>query len=469
MLIWFPIHSRFARLSRRKIKQFQDLTDELYWAEAYSELFALLQQHCKQLFKIVSGDFALARLRERLMPDPTLRIRDFSLKDEIDASAAAESFIEERESLRSRALRSLARLLPTYSYEQDLARDVIRTLFLSERIVGPLATTRPYFALDIIRAWPRTEHGRFEFVELYCRELLRDPTSILYAELNNNRNVGANNRYYIPESNHFLHFFLAEARVAYEYEIYRPLGDYVLFLLDELARDPARDPNCRAMDKEFEERGRWHSPLFATIRFFNIMVIEALFQGVEWHMWLYYFPLLVKAIARNYKLDDVLIEPTAGWKTRYSYLMYQAFDAMGDWIRGAMDIDPAQANVTLHSLRADHDNGNIPKSAILALCQSLREVFEAASIEGDLKASIADMAFRLYFELRASPKMEGYATVLRRALWQGGTYRRPDSEIYQSALIRAFESQRTEYQIKFGYCENVDELERAITADSYPS
>ena len=258
-------------------------------------------------------------------------------------------------------------------------------------------------------------------------------------------------------------FFFAKAQVAYDNEVYRPVGDYTLSLLDQLARDRASDSNCFAMDHDFEEFGSWHSPLFAAIRFFDIMVSEALYQGIEWHMWLYYFPLIIEKCVRNYRLEDPLIEPEAEWPNRYSYLIYRAFDAMCDWIRAVSEVDPTQANIVLHSARARHENGNIPKSAILALSMSLRSVLESNAVTDKFKAYLADMAFCLYFELRASANQGQYASVLAEAISQGGTYRRRPDDVYRSALLQAYARESREYEIKYEYRDYVHDLETAIS------
>lgn len=458
MILWLGIHIRFSRLSPRKIGKFRELAEELYWAGTYGELFALLQEHCNELFKIFRADLILVRIREKMNVDPLQQMRALLSGDDV---ATADRSIRERIiSFATPFLAKVTYLLPSYEREQNIARDLVRMLFLSERLVGPLSTTRPYFALDVIHAWSN-EYGRFDFIDLFVKELLKDSTSIFYLEIRNNQNISSNHRYYIAESNRFLYFFLANAQVAYDNEIYRPVGDYTLSLLDQLGRDPATDTNCLAMDHDFQEFGAWHSPLFAAIQFFDIMVSEALYQGIEWHMWLYYFPPIIEKVVRNYRSNDILIEPESEWPTRYSYLIYKAFDAMCSWIKAVSDIDPQQSNVVLHSLRAEHDNGNIPKSAILALSLSLREVLQSTGLDDNFKAYIADIAFCLYFDLRSSSNLEGYATVLREALGQGGTYGRRRDENYRSALLRAFGRERHEYGIKYRH-EYVVELETAI-------
>jgi hypothetical protein len=47
------IHVRFlAHLTRRKVNNFRELVEELYWTESYGELFTLIQAHYIRLFEI---------------------------------------------------------------------------------------------------------------------------------------------------------------------------------------------------------------------------------------------------------------------------------------------------------------------------------------------------------------------------------------------------------------------------------
>jgi hypothetical protein len=460
MISWLAVHMRLARLSRRKIAHFRDLAEELYWAESYSELFALLQKHHKQLFRIYHARFPLSRLGRYLTPGRSSLLHYEHSDGIADHVSSAGLLFKLRNIVRS-ALAEIAVVLPSYEREMKVAEGIVRTTLLSPRVVDALTRTRPYLGLDLIREWTG-DQGVFDFVDLYMKGLLKDPTSVLYTELANNQNISSRDRYYVNPSNRLLYFFLADARVAHDKNLYKPLGDYAIALLDQLARD-RNDPYCLAMN-DFEEVGAFRSPLWAIIRFFDIMVSEALFQGIEWHMWLYYTPPIVERLARNYRLDDRLIDRDAEWPNRYSFLIYVAVTAMRGWIRCVESIDPTQPNVVLRSLRPDPENNNIPKSAILALCESVRLVLESEVISDRFKAYIVDIGFRLYFTLRSTESVSGYATVLKASIAQGGTYRRRDDKLYRAALIRAFERERGEYFIKYPH-EFVAELEAALFED----
>jgi len=305
---------------------------------------------------------------------------------------------------------------------------------------------------------------RHDFIDLYLSELLIDTASVFYQEIADNQNLLSSHRYNIPESNRVIHFLLSDPKFAHENNIYKPIGDYALNHLDDLARDHLNDPYNQAMG-DFQESGAWSSPLYVVVRFFDIMVEEALHQGIEWHMWLYYMPLMVKKIVRNYRLVDPLARPDAEFPIKYSFLLYQIFSALCDWVEELENVDLGQKNVVLKSTRADHENGNIPKSSILALSECSRLVLTSDNLTDRIKNYLLDMVFQVYFDLRLQGKFCDYAKVLGNALAQGGTFKSHHDEKYHLALMNAFEEEKTEYLIKYSE-ELVMELEATLKGES---
>jgi len=444
---------RFSHLTKGKMLKFRELVEELSWKESYGELLTLFQRHVIELFRIYESKFFLSRVRRLLDRHTSPRMEDTISQ----FLAISETTLPRRtHPVRERIaewslssvrplLSSLKRFLPDDVKSQEFARDVVRTLLLSPRFVGALAKTRPYLAIEVMEKSRKCQE-RFDFIDIYLKALIDDHQSVLYSEIRNNQNC-TSYRYFLAPSNRLLFFLLSDPEAAKEDHIYKPIGDYALSYLDELARDSRTDPYNRAMG-DFEDVGAWQSPLFVTIRFFDIMVKEALFRGMEWHMWLYYIPDVVRGMARNYRLNDPLADPLNEWPIRYSFLLYQAFSAMRDWIVAVEDIPADQPNIVLKSTGTDHENGNIPKSSILALAESARHVLESDHIPARQKNYLLDMVFHIYFRLRPTPTLEPYAVALRNAVSDGGFFRRHDDRKYRIALQAAFGENKREYLIK---------------------
>ena len=353
----------------------------------------------------------------------------------------------------------MLRLLPKDDAAQQDATELIRGIFFAPKFVTALSQTRPYLGLEIVMELRKTFDG-LEFVDLYMRELMKDPHSALFREIRNNQNMWSN-RYRLPETNRLLFFLFNDLNFAKDVNIYKPVGDFMLTYLEEQRVGTTRDPYNRLNDTEFERNGLWESPLYVGVQFFDIMVREALFKGMEWHMWLYYMPLVVEEIERNYWLDDLGGEDEKyQYPTRYAQLLYRIFSNMRGCILGVKDVPVEQANVKLKWADDQHENGNIPKSSIIALSQSLYTVLVSKRIGERTKAALADLAFEIYFDLRESGKFDGYAESMLRAISHGKSYAKDDIE-YKMLLANFFKEQRFEYRLKRKK-EHVDHAEAAV-------
>jgi len=82
----------------------------------------------------------------------------------------------------------LIRLFPANDAAQQSAREVVRGIFLSPKFLTALAMTRPYLGLEIIKL-SKNSFERSDFVDLFVKELLRDPHSVLFREIENNQSI----------------------------------------------------------------------------------------------------------------------------------------------------------------------------------------------------------------------------------------------------------------------------------------
>jgi hypothetical protein len=141
--------------------------------------------------------------------------------------------------------------------------------------------------------------------------------------------------------------------------------------------------------------------------------------------------------------------------------MHQIFSCLRDWVTALEDVPPGQANVLLNSTRADHENGNIPKSSILALSDCAYHVAVSEHVGSSLKTSLLGEVLELYFELRSSGQFDRYATALLSAVANAGKYRQGVRR-YRQVLADVFDQEQNEYLIKNPE-EYVAELEAALS------
>jgi len=436
LAVFLALRVWIARLSRGQVFHLQKLIDELIRSQDYAALFSLLDKNLKRLHRIAIRDFFLPRLRSRLE----------------GSYHPARNF--EMGGITSIVGRVLARLLPTYERHTTAGGDILHQILVSHPVVSAIVRLRPYFALRLLDA---DGHEIFDFVDIYFRLLLEDKHSILYFELRSNQNLDWNHKYWLPQSNRLLFFLFSDARKAETLGAWKPIGEALISMLDDLAANPEGDPYNRAMG-EFHERNKWGDPLFVGIFFFDVMVSSALHQGVKWHMWLYYFPHFVKGIVRNYRIAGSLVDTYAEWPTKYSYLLYRIVTALTDWLEAAASLPTDQGNVQIQLPPMENENGNIPKSAAFALTDCMRQILLAEQIPEQFRRYLTGIVYRTYFELRSNPKTEQLATVIRCRMSQRSYHSKEEHRRFQEALSASLAAHD-----KLHYDdEHVRELDRAL-------
>ena len=123
-------------------------------------------------------------------------------------------------------------------------------------IVEQVIRTRPYFAIEL---FPIKFYEKYAFIYSYMQILMSDPNSILYFEIEHNRDTDRN-KYTLYRSNRLLYALFSDIKTAERLSIWAPVGDFAKRYLDDLFRNPREDPYNNAVD-DFHETERWKSSL----------------------------------------------------------------------------------------------------------------------------------------------------------------------------------------------------------------
>lgn len=456
MTLGLYAYIRVKRISRSNVVKFREYVFELSREKKYSELFSLIEGNLIQVARIYSGRYRLSRLQAYFES----RSRDYSdlqsLIDELSDShqQTKPHFGDRINKIRRKVLKTFSNMLPTYDREKEVAKEIMHEVLINRNTVKAIAEIRPYFALQILS----TEfYENNEFIDTYLRYLAEDTKSVLYHEIRNNQNLAHRYSYALPNKNRLLNHLFADCKVAEKYGVYKPTGEFVVAHLDHLYSRSLPDPYNEPMG-DFHEEGRWDSELLVGIRFFDIMITSALYQNIQWHMWLYYFPHFVERIIRNLDPNDKLVDPSDEWPTKYHYALYEITSCLCKWIAAVDHIPLDQENVVLETTSANHENGNIPKSSMLALGQIVKQILVSNAVSDRFKKYIADMVFRRYFELRKVAATRSYAEALMNSIQCGGFSMGKTSPEYAQYLLNAFEKfDRIPYEI-----DHSNELKRIL-------
>lgn len=412
VLVWRLMH---FRLKAGNLKALGAFVDEAIARKEFSALATILEEQLDCLVRISEKHFLSARIRRMFEPDGFL------------------DFIENRKHFAFPAwLRWVTKIFPDSEANKVLADQVIRVALSNKSFIRWCSENRPYLVLPILRLGRLTGES---FVELFFQMQLGDPTSILYSELKNNQNLSAAHRYEFPSGNRLLFNTVGQPKEAERVQIWRPIGEKMLSTLSELRKRPKADEYNLPLE-DYADNGRWESPLSMGIFFFDLMVSEAIYQGVQWHMWLYYMSHVTDRICANY-VPDESADLTREFPTKYSYVLYEISSALRDWISIVEELPEDQPNAILRSVVPNHENGNPIKSSMIAFAQHVRSVLTCPRIPERFKVELAEQAFRTYVDLLKLRRGPQYAEAFLNVLLLGGNYERGEDSIFLGTLVAA--------------------------------
>lgn len=320
-----------------------------------------------------------------------------------------EYFLEKLDELISKRHFASALELIDENYESLLISsdknnlfDSIKIRLLNHEFIDQIAKIKPYFGLRIIKDEKLDLYFRGRFSNLYMASLMRNTNSILYTEIRNNQNLSYPHRYDIPENNKIIYTLFSDDNLAKELEIWKPIGDTVIDILCEQGRKE------RDIYNEYQERlihdpeEPLKDPIFLGVRLFDIMLTEAIYQKIDWHMWLYYYSHFVDKICKNYEINKYS-QRDKEFPNVYSRILYEIISNLIDWIE-LIEKDTENVKQELDSVDCTHENSNIIKSSIICLVQCNQKILDTDGIPDKFKEYLTHMLFELYFNLSLSTK-----------------------------------------------------------------
>jgi hypothetical protein len=314
--------------------------------------------------------------------------------------------------------------VPAGRKTQANAESVVRVLLRSEEFRKFLVTMRPDALPDFmaIKLQPR-----FDFSDRALRDLIADSGSRLYQEIEQNQNLSDKGGYALPEENILLRFLFGDAEVAHKLGAWKPIGDAVINTIRAGANSGyAAYLNDRA--DNFDEE-RWRDVVFVGTRYFDIMVHEAMRQGVPYHMWLFYLPLFVTELEGIYDTSGQNIDTTDEFPTRNARLLYEAFDVMGDWVRNIEYLAPSSPHAAIRNT-GEFSSGTIPADAAVALGNAMVTIALSDRIGDTFAGYLHDCILHDIAALSHEGIEGNMRSLLIRRIVAGGN-RRPDARYRQ--------------------------------------
>jgi hypothetical protein len=316
-----------------------------------------------------------------------------------------------------RRIRWMRHIVPAGHKAQVGAENIARMLLRSEEFRNFLVTMRSDALPDLMAIKLQL---RFDFSDKVLRDLIADSGSKLYLEIEHNQNLAAKGGYAIPDENVLLRFLFGDAEVAHKLGAWKPVGDAVINTIRAGVKSGyAAYLNDRADNFDDE---RWRDMTFVGIRYFDIMVTEAMRQGVPYHMWLFYLPLFVTELEEIYDTSGQNIDSIAEFPTRNARLIYEIVDVLGNWVRNITHLDKASPHAAI-SNDGDFSSGSIPADAAVALGNAMVTVALSDRIGDTFAGYLHDCVLSDISSLsRAGLEGRMRATLIRTIVAGGNRY-----------------------------------------------
>ncbi|MGH6794342.1 MAG: hypothetical protein ACREDH_03890 [Methylocella sp.] len=430
---------RRSKLSPHALPILSTLVSELAYKRRHAELIELIEPHLPLLDRSAQRQLKRARLHDYLFTLDHRKIRVSQLLDQVKngkVSVAGPSLrsLRHRAGLAAATMASeFACLVPSQRRAEDAAQNIFRVLLHSPEIVAFVATFRPEFGVRLLSC---SVPAVRDFCDAYLTALISDSRSILYTEIKQNQNLDSKTGYWFPQHNRLLHFLFKDARTAERLDVWEPLGEYAFSALRS-GSNPGYVAFLNGPADSFSQDERWKDRTFAVVRFFDLMVTAAEYQGVQWHMGLYYFPRFIERIVAVYDASGIDIEQDAEWPTRAAYLIYEIFNALTRWVTAVRTLPTDSPHLMLENDEVIPENGNIPKSATLVLGMCLKTILLTPCISERFKCYIHGIVMRRMRDLNRNGIEARFRALLIKAIIQGGL---PDNATndYRTTLKNLF-------------------------------
>lgn len=444
LYVWW--RSRKTRLHPANLALFERLAMTLLHARKYEDLGVLLEQHLPAAFEIANSrgwrGQIISMVRPPGPPLPTFEFVEGRLLAR--ATPPLPRLVAIQHKVRARLVDALT---PKDSASLR-AKSLIKLLLSSRQLAGYLAQAHPHLCLAVMTQATSLVD---DFQDNFFDSLLRNESSIFYAELKNSHNLDVGHRLQILSENRLISFYLKDVQVAASLGVYRSLGESMLSMIDT---DDDLPQSLNGPMRTYGDVEVYRCPIYCGVHFFRMMVLEGLHQQTSDHLWLHYVPHFVDHIlarARSSTPDDENFE----FATRFSYLLYQLVKVTTDWIEQAERVTEAGDVLTHESVDGRH--AYIAFEACSALGPVMQDILQSAKVTDRLKDELFEAVLRTLGRIEAVPRLVPLANAIANSLVRPHGFKA--SEGYVQELGSRYSTM--DYHLRKADCR----LKRAIDAE----
>lgn len=408
--------SRRTSIPKRQLPLLASLIDRLVAEKRFPELVDFVEPHIPLISRCAGRQLSLQKLRQRIRfhGNPFLELA-------MPQKAETTGWKHVRGAIANRCLSALKPLeakLSQTSRKEDAAQRILRVLHTNERLVEFIALERPLFALQLMD----THTHDHDFSDRAFDLMMAHPESQLRRETLLNDNLDRS-FYVIDPKNPLIYALFADANVAENLEVWRPVGNYPLRLLE---RNIDNYRQTISASKPWEDQILHQDPTYVMIFFFDIMIRSAMRDGLSSHMWLLYYDILVDKLLRFMDRTHPDYDSSTEFPNFGYYLIFEVFHVYGEWLR-AIQCCPEDAPATqIKDISSNATGSGVVKWTMVSMARSLRYLINSET-EDEFVAYVIEMIMRDYKNLAVLPNGPRYQEALRNHLIAGDEYH-PNSE-----------------------------------------
>ncbi|AZD54282.1 hypothetical protein C4K19_2495 [Pseudomonas chlororaphis subsp. aurantiaca] len=426
LLLGLGLYSIFRaqapKLATRKFGTFELLANTLLLTKRYDELFMLIEPHLFKIFELSNHHPLLHRTTKNL-----------SLTPKPNTERAAQPYLQKCESMIKNtfdsSLLKFRSKLPTQGNVAERAQNLLKGILNHPQFVAYLSVSHPHFCLRIL-AIPIVV--RENFTELFMDAIVSESSSLLYSELRNNENLNGRYRLALPASNRILHFLFKDVTTAERLALYRPIGEVVCRYIDD-------DYNLiEAYNRPlgyYAELGKYRCPVHAGLKLFEIMIHEGIHQGIQDHLWLFYFTHFTDKILKKLR-DQQPDDSNYEWPTPFHFLIYEIVTITSNWIDDCIESkEPLISEPT--NKEQNFDSQYISKEATNALGSIIQSILLSPKIDDRFKGYMLEISLDRFKRLQkrkdTAPVARAFikSIILGEELSTKQDYRRELHRIYE--------------------------------------
>ncbi|MDR6915105.1 hypothetical protein J2X66_001970 [Pseudomonas sp. 3296] len=423
--LYILLRARTPKLATGKLGTFEELVNTFLLTKRYDELFTLIEPHLFKLFKLAKHRSLLVRLIKKIRPAP------FKLTLEIENGNPIFRSVNEgliQATFRS-AITKLESKLAARGCLADRARDVLKSVLNQPKFVAYLSVSHPHFCLRIL-AIP--EVIREDFTDLFVAALIADNNSLLYSELKNNQNLNGRHRLALPTSNRIVYFLFNDITTAERLALYKPIGESVCRCIDE---------DLKLIDAYnlslgyYDQSGKYRCPVYAAVKLFEIMIHEGIHQGMQDHLWLFYFTHFTDKILkqlRDQQTDDLNHE----WPTPFHFLICEIVTITSNWVDDCIEVKEALISDQV-SKAEGFDSQYISKQAAEALGTIIQSILMSPKIDDRFKGYVLEIILEKFRRFQSRKDADTVAHAFINSMIFGNGYLK---EGYHQELRRIYKN-----------------------------